>query len=318
VFAPPAWLLNVRGSALVAQSFDPSKQSLSGDPIPIADHVAAVGLNEGAFSVSQNGVLAYRRALPPPANDLTWYDRNGTRLATVGEPAIYSNPALSPDGKRLAVGRNDQATNTRDIWVLDLVRGVNRRFTFDKADETNPVWSPDGSKIAFSSDRNGTRNIYWKAADGAGADELLLEDAGRKAVEDWSPDGKLLLFNLNSREINAVPVTGDRRPYPVLKAPFPQDHGRLSPDGHWIAYASWESGRAEICVQNFPPAGGKWQISNNGGTEPSWRQDGKEVYFMNGTKLEAVDVKAIGSSFEAGIPKDLFDVTVDSALRRNH
>jgi Tol biopolymer transport system component/predicted Ser/Thr protein kinase len=317
VFVQPGWLLYARGSTLVAHRFNPDKQALSGAPIPIADQVAAVALNAGGFSVSQNA-LAYRRAIPPQPSDLTWYDRQGKRLGTVGEPAVYTNPALSPDGRRLAVGRLDPATNNRNIWVLDLVRGVSSRLTFDKADDTNPVWSPDGSRIAFSSSRKGNRNIYWKAASGAGADEPLLEAADSKSMEDWSADGKLLLFNINTSEIDALPLSGDRKPYPLLKAPFTQAHASLSPNGHWIAYVSEESGRMEVFVQNFPPAGGKWQISTSGGTEPSWRHDGKELYYLNGTKLEAVDVNTAGSSFEAGIPKDLSDVPVVNDLNRRN
>lgn len=318
LFVPPSWLLYVRGSTLVAQSFDPDKATLAGDAIPVAEQVATVGPG-GGFSVSQNGFLAYRRALPPTSTELTWFDRNGKKLGTVGEEAVYTNPALSPDGKRLAVGRLDPAVGTRDIWVIDLARNVSSRFTFDKADDTNPVWSPDGSRIAYSSGRKGPndRQLFWKAAGGAGAEQPLLENSDNKALEDWSPDGKLLLYNIASQSIAAVPVSGDRKQVPVLKADFKQDHGRVSPDGHWIAYVSRESGRDEIFVQNFPPSGGKWQISNTGATEPSWRRDGKELYFISGSKFEAVEVKASGANFEAGIPKDLFEVQLDTTNRRN-
>jgi eukaryotic-like serine/threonine-protein kinase len=320
VFVEPNWILYIRGSNLVAQRFDSGKQVLIGDTVPIADHVAVVSMDGAGFSVARNGTLAYRTGLPVEANDLTWFDRQGKRLGTVGERAVYTNPALSPDGKRLAVGRDDPATSTRDIWVLDLVRNVSSRFTFDKADDLNPLWSPDGSKIAFSSERtrSGERDIYWKAASGAGADELLSDSPGSKSVEDWSPDGKLLLFNLNNVEVHALPLDGDRKPYPLLKAPFTQAHARVSPDGHWLAYTSSESGRTEVFVQNFPPSGGKWQISNDGGNEPSWRRDGKELYFISGTTLQAVDVKAAGSGFEAGVPKTLFDVPgLVASARRN-
>ena len=259
-------------------------------------------------------MLAYRRAPQAPLNDLTWYNRQGQRIGTVGEPARYTNPALSPDGKRLAVARYAApAATTRDIWVFDLVRGVNSRFTFDQADHTNPVWSPDGSRIAFSSRQttgSQARSIYAKSSGGGGPEELLFGDAVSNASEDWSPDGKLLLFNAGSREIDALPIKGDRKPYPVLKSSFSQVNAAVSPDGRWIAYRSNESGTTEIFVQNFPPSGGKWQISASGGIEPSWRRDGKELYFMNGTKLMAVDVKAAGVTFEVGIPKVLFEVPV--------
>jgi serine/threonine protein kinase len=322
VFVPPHWLLYVRGSALVVQAFDPGSQSLSGDPIPIAEPVPATGGGMGFFSASQT-ILAYRTVPPSPPNDLTWYTRQGQRLNAVGEAAYYTNPALSPDGKRLAVSRlTDTTTGNRDIWVLDLVRGVSSRFTFDKADHTNPVWSPDGSRIAFSSQATGSsyRGIYAKALGGVASEELLLEykDMAGISAEDWSPDGKRLLFNVGTHHIEALPITGERKPYPVLKAGFNQLNAAVSPDGRWIAYLSDESGSEEIFVQSFPPSGGKWQISARGGTEPSWRRDGKELYFMSGTKLMAVDVKAAGSTFEAGIPKVLFEPQVPLyTARRN-
>ncbi len=319
-FVAPSWVLNVRGTTLTAQKFDSSSESLTGNPIPIAEQVAVLaGVSGGAFSVSPNGVLAYRRATPLALNDLTWYDRQGKKLGTVGEQAIYTNPALSPDGKRLAVSRFDQAADSRDIWVLDLVRGVSSRFTFDKTDHTNPLWSPDGSRLAFSWQRKGTsiRSIYWKAAGGAGGEERLLEDGGNNSPEDWSPDGKFILFNVGNHDVYAVTLNGDRKPSPVLKGDFIQDHSRLSPDGRWIAYTSQESGRREVFVQPFPPSGAKWQVSNNGGTEPSWRRDGKEMYYIEGADFKAVEVKASGSSFEAGLPKTLFSVQLDAVIRRN-
>jgi Tol biopolymer transport system component len=235
-------------------------------------------------------------------------------LGAVGEAGYYTNPALSPDGKRLAVSRlTDTTTGNRDIWVWDLTRGVSTRFTFGPDINNNPVWSPDGSRLAFiryAKDSSLIRSLYAKPAGGGASEELLFDDKADNSAEDWSPDGKLLLFNVGAHEIDALPMTGDRKPYPVLKAAFSQTNAAVSPDGRWIAYLSDESGTNEIFVQSFPPSGGKWQISTNVGTEPSWRRDGKELYFMSGTKLMAVDVKAAGSAFEAGIPKVLFEAPV--------
>jgi Tol biopolymer transport system component len=216
------------------------------------------------------------------------------------------------------VGRADPATGTRDIWVLDVARGTSSRFTFDKADDLNPVWSPDGTRLAFTSNRKGRRDLYWRAAGGIGGDELLLEGEGQKSLEAWSPDGKTLLFNVDSREIFAVPVAAERRPVPVLQGQFPHVQGQWSPDGRWIAYASNESGRQEIFVQSYPPTGGKFQISTTGGAEPVWRRDGNELFFLSGTKLAAVEINATGSSFDAGVARDLFDVpTIVGSVRRN-
>ena len=300
-------LLLLRGSVLssdltlMAQAFDTDRFVTIGDAVPLAEGVAVRN-----YDVAANGTLVYGEAPGVIGAPMAWYDRQGKKLGDLGSPALYSNPALSPDGKRLAVGIG--AVGSRDIWVFDLTRGVPARFTFDPKDDLDSVWSPDGSRIAFSSDRTGLRDIYRELARGAGSPELLLGSKERKNVEGWSPDGKFILYNVNSSSVWAVPIDGDRKPFAVLKTSFSERQSSISPDGHWIAYESLESGRDEIFIQSFPPSSGKWQISNAGGSQPSWRGDGKELFFLNGTKIMAVDIRISGGGVEAGLPHELFDV----------
>jgi Tol biopolymer transport system component len=210
----------------------------------------------------------------------------------------------------------------RDIWIFDLLRGTKTRLTTDPADDLDSVWSPDGTRIAFSSDRLGQKDIYQKLADGSGPDELLLRGkGGSKNVEDWSPDGKYLVYNnvndgldkLNPSQVHlyVLPLAGDRKPMPFVSTQFINQQGQFSPNGRWLAYRSSESGRSEIYVQGFTldPSRprGKWQISTTGGELPRWRRDGKELYYHFGNTFFAVDVKTEGASFEAGIPRPLFD-----------
>jgi len=325
IYAEPGYLLFGRGGALMAQTFDARKAALTGDSFPVAEQVAVLGSNAGvACSASANGVLVLRSGVASINIQMAWFDREGKRLGVVGEPADYSNPALSPDGKRLAVGRRDPTTRTRDIWVFDLVRGASSRLTFDPAEDMNPLFSPDGTRIAFASERKGLRNLYLKNASGAGQDEPLFESDLGTSAEDWTADGKFLVFNGTTPKTGvdlwALPLTGDRKPVLAVEGPGRQEQGRVSPNGRWIAYRSNESGRDEIFVQPFRPgsaATGKWQVSTAGGWEPAWRGDSKELYYLTDTKLMAVDVKPEGASFEAGIPKPLFDVRLASTQFRN-
>ena len=185
----------------MAQPFDLRNLTLGGEPRPVADHIetgAAAGTSSRSppSAASPNGVLVWRRIIQSSQSLLQWFDRNGKRLGVVGEAADYSNPALSPDDTRLAVGIRDPQTKTRDIWIFDLLRGTKTRLTFDPADDLDSIWSPDGTRIAFTSDRTGQRNIYWKPADGSGSEELLLGGKdGQENVEDWSRDGKYLMYN---------------------------------------------------------------------------------------------------------------------------
>jgi Tol biopolymer transport system component len=318
-------LLFTRGETLMARPFDPRKLEVSGEAFSVAEQVARLGGTAGgSFSASANGVLSYRTGQAISDSELVWFDRDGKRLGTVGQPADYTNPSLSPDGKRLAVGRRDPQTKTRDLWLFDLVRGASSRLTFDPADDLNPVWSPDGRRIAFSSERKAYRSLYHKDATGVGGDEALLESDFRSSAEDWSSDGRFLLFNVQMPRtptyVAALPLSGDRKPVPVLQGPFRQDQAQLSPNGRWVAYRSLESGRDEVYVQAFTPVSkvtGKWQVSTAGGWEPQWRRDGKELYYLTDTKLMAVEVKTDAGTFEAGTPKVLFEVRLASPQYRN-
>jgi Tol biopolymer transport system component len=221
---------------------------------------------------------------------------------------------LSPDGRTLAVALRDPATQTRDIWLIDVVRGTLQRFTFDPADDMNPAWSTDGSRVAFSSARRGRRDIWEKAASGVGEERLLLGSDIEKNVEYWSPDGRFLLFNIlggdGTRQVWALPREGEQKPFVALSGPVDVQSSPLSPDGKYIAYVSPESRRYEVFIQRYPPAGDRWQISTEGGMYPQWRADGKELFYVAGSKLMAADIGVNGTRLEAGIPRVLFEAPI--------
>jgi Tol biopolymer transport system component len=329
-YVEPGELLFMRGGVLMAQPFNLRNLKLEGEPRRVADHIQRMEVKgdvPGAiFSASANGVLAWRHGSNSSESVLQWLDRSGKRLDVVGEAADFSNPALSPDDRRLAIGIRDPLTKTRDIWIFDLSRGTKTRLTFDPADDLDSIWSPDGTRIAFSSDRLGQRDIYQTPSDGSGSAELLLGGKGaQKNVEDWSPDGKYLVYNYQipgstpfQIHLYVLPLADDRKPIPFANTQFVIQQGQLSPNGRWLAYRSFESGRSEVYVQGFTPDSaqprGKWQISTAGGELPRWRRDGKELFYHYGSTFFAVDVKTDGASFEAGIPRPLFDAAAVSGI----
>jgi Tol biopolymer transport system component len=264
-----------------------------------------------AFSVSEDGTLIYQR---PGRWDrqLVWFDRAGTQIGTLGEPAEYvEDPRFSPDGRYAAIARMDPEARERDLWVLDAARGIASRLTSDPGLERFPVWSPDGTRLAFMATRGGPANLYVKLANGSGSEELLLESDLWKFPLDWSPDGKSLLYGAvdpkNRTDIWVLPLSGDRKPWPLLNSPFAENDSRFSPDGKWIAYSSYETGRQEVFVQPFPPTGPKWQVSVGGGNSPRWRRDGKEIfYFQPESSRMAVEIRT-DRGFEAGVPRKLFE-----------
>src|SRR5205823_5347153 len=243
--------------------------------------------------------------------------RGGKQIASVSTPAEYWALALSPDEKRIAVERIDAQSKVGSLWVIDLTRGTTSRITFNTSWEYVPVWSPDGSKVLFDSNRTlaggaSPGNLYVTAANGSSSEELLLKSDPWKWPDDWSSDGKLVLFHSHESDQNVpsrlwvLPVVGDRTPRPALVADSVGMQGQFSPDGKWISYVSAESGRFEIYVQPFPATGGKWQISNMGGVQPKWRGDGKELFFVAPTGELMVAQVTLAPKFQATESHPLF------------
>jgi Tol biopolymer transport system component len=327
------YLVFRRQGALLAQSFDFSRKQLVGETLRLAQQVktatrAPFITNSVQASLSANGalVLIEGNAIEQAAwgsenQQLTWFDRAGKKRGTVGRVGYYLIPRLSPDGKRLAVGRRDPQTGNADIYMFDLAGGPEQRLTFDSALDVYPYWAPDGSRIVWTSFRDEAGNLYQKAASGAGPDTPLLRSDFPKFAIDWSADKRFILY----REI--VPQTKadlwvlsleDGKSWPWLKTRFNEEVGRFSPDGKWIAYSTDDSGRPEIYLQAFAPgapaSGGRWQLSTNGGRNPQWRRDGRELYYFSlDNKLMAVQV-TLGAEVKSGTPMELFAL---SSIRAN-
>ncbi|HJU61452.1 MAG TPA: protein kinase, partial [Candidatus Binatia bacterium] len=311
-YTAPGYLLFARNTTLMAQPFDAVKLQVSGEPFPVVEDVAfnlAAGYSN--FSVSENGTLVFENG-GPSNRQLVWFDRTGRQLNLVGPPGAYNDVVLSPDEKTVAIQQDDGTNN--DLWLMDLVRGVPSRFTFNPALEDDPTWSPDGTVIVFNSERDGTRGLYRKVSSGAGNEELLVKADVVTNGTHWSHDGKFVIFESSlpktGSDLFVLPLFGDMKPYPVLATEFNETHGRFSPDGRWLAYVSNESGRNEVYVQSFPASGGKWQVSTTGGAQPQWRSDGKELFYMApDRRLMAVDVRP-QQNFEVGAAKLLFQTQV--------
>jgi len=313
-YAPPGFLLFMRNEMLMAQRFDANDLQLTGEPFPVAEHVAYnLGLGRGAFSVSENGVLAYRSG-SGQINQPLWFDRGGKQIGSLGAAGLYFTLGLSPDERRVAVDLTDTQTGTTDIWLFDLSRGIPSRFTTDPAPDTSPLWSPDGSRIVFSASRGGVADLYQKIGSGAGNEEVLLKSSETKVPEDWSSDGQFIIYQtLNPKtkqDLWVLPIYGDRQPFAFLQTEFNEQQAQFSRDGKWIVYTSDESGAPEVYVQTYPASGGRWRVSTSGGSQPRWRRDGKELFYISADrKLMAVDVK-LGKTFESGEPKALFGTRV--------
>ncbi len=310
-------LLFARQNTLLAQPFDVDTLTLEGNAVPIAEKIQDdPGFFNAAFSASDR-VLVYQESGGTSGfSELVWFDRAGKRLESVGEPADYWHPRLAPDGRRLTFQIGDPG----DVWIQDLSRRVRSRLTFNPADDSSPIWSPDGTRIVFSSQRSGAGDLYSKLASGTGGEELIETSMTFKIPGSWSPDGRVIAFHQSSQsrpDIWLLSVS-ERKKTRLLEGDFDKGSPEFSPDGRWLAYTSTESGRPEIYVQPFPGPGGKWQVSTGGGQTPEWRSDGREIFYQSlDGKLMAVEVRA-GSSFETEEPQVLFTVRAKSDPTRQY
>jgi len=318
-YAPSAepgigYLLFVREETLMAQPFDNRRLELTGQAATLAEQVS----DGRSFSVSANDVLVFQRRAASD-QQLTWFDRAGTVLGTVAEPGNYADLALSPDGRRLAVSK--RSGPGANIWLVDLYPGgVSARFTFGSASDRYPVWSPDGTRIIFSSNRDGAYDLYQKPTNGGKDEEVLIKSSEDKYPTSWSRDGRFLIYSAvnpkTKSDLWVVSLDGDKKPVPFLITQFDESQASFSPDGHWVAYISNESGQPEVYARSFSmnangtsvAAGGKWQISRGYARDPRWDGDGRELYYrrvsesMTGGNAMAVEITT-NPAFRAGNPE---------------
>ena len=319
VYVEPGLLLYVRDADLVAHALDPSRLEPSGEPTTIAAGVVrAPTVRYAPFSASPD-VLVYRSG-GNTLMRLAWVDRAGRVLGHVHGPARYpDNPALSPDGTRLAIAVLDVQAGSSDIWVIDLARGVPERFTFHPSWELAPVWAPGGRRLLFASNRDGPWDIYERELDGAPQTEMvpdrpILRSLTNTYPQDWSPDGAWLAYTssdpMTREDIWLLAASGDRDPLPLLRTEFNERMAQFSPDGRWIAYTSDETGQDDVFVRSMTASGRRWKISVNGGVEPRWRADGKELFYVGPARQMMVADIGSAESLLPGTPRLLFDTPV--------
>ena len=302
----PAYLLWVRDRTLVAQPFNTEQLLLSGSPLPIAENIAASSLGDAAFWVSETGLLVYRSGAAEKTR-MVWIGRDGANLGVIGKEEVFGVPRISPDGSRVALRSRTDSGNT-DIWIYEFRSDTLTRLTFDPGVETFPAWSPDGQQVAFTCEGQLCRTTV----NGVGPTERLTKGPNAKRLLDWSRDNQYLLYaevDVQTRDdlwILELPST--RNATPFLRTQFNELYGQFSPDSKWIAHTSDESGREEVYVRRFSVSGAKRQISNNGGTQPRWGRDGKQLFYLAGGNMMSAKIHLNGESLESDSPQVLFPI----------
>ncbi len=315
-YAPSGHLVYAQGGNLMAVPFDPQRLTAMGEAVPMVEGVLQSPVTGAAqYSFSRTGSLVYvPGGIQSAQSKLVWVTRNGTEQPLAAPARAYLDPRISPDGRRVAVAITEQEAQ---LWLYDLSRETLTRFTFEGNSNGYPVWTPDGKRIAFASNKEGPQSLFWQLADGSGGLERLAASEDIQTPESWSPDGQLLAFHENNpttqRDIWVLRM-GDpsassgqvRKAQPFLRTPFNESAARFSPDGRWLAYVSDESGRYEVYVQPYPGPGGKRQISTEGGTEPVWSRNGRELFYRNGKKMNDGRGHCHSACFRCGQAPDAF------------
>ena len=318
-YVPAGHLVYVHRGTLLAVPFDVDRLQVKGTAVPVGEDVRESSFGAAQFGLSPQGSLVF---IPAPGgvqsaqSRLVWVSRTGAGQPLAAPAHTYLAPRLSPDGRRVAVTITELESQ---LWLYDLSRETLTRFTFEGDSNLAPVWTPDGKRIAFRSTTEGLSkvNLFWQLADGSGGRERLTISEHIQGADSWSPDGQLLAFTeldpTTKRDIWVLRLSEPsassgqvRKPQPFLRTPADESAPRFSPDGRWLAYVSDESGRYEIYVQPYPGPGGKWQISTEGGTEPVWNPNGRELFYRNGGKMMVVEITT-QPSFAVGRPRMLFE-----------
>jgi serine/threonine protein kinase/Tol biopolymer transport system component len=321
IYAPPGYILFIQGGVLVAQKFDVRSLSVSGEPLPLAQHAEVNAIvYRGIVTASDNGLLVYGTGSGAQGSySIQWTDRQGKILGTVGDPAEYSDPRISHDGQKLAVSI-DTGEGGNNIWVFDLVHGTRNRVTFGNGINAGATWSPDDKSLIFSSGRNGTYQLYEQPADGSGEARRITDSTATEVAGFWSRDGKYLAYTVpnsgnGASQIWLLPLSGDRKPYAFLHSNYDVLNPAISPDSKWLAFASNETGHNEIYVVPLAGGTGKWQVSSGGGIEPRWSATGNEISYLSPDgDVMVADIKSSPNSIGVGKLTKLFHLGETSAL----
>ncbi len=310
-------LLFQRENSLVAQTFDPSNGKFSGEPQTLSENVQFdPGLWRMNLSASSDGMMLYASGTASGTEILTWYDRSGKRLGTVGEQGEFYDLDLSPDEKKVATTELNTAIAT--IWIRDLANNLKTRLTFSDGAHLTPLWSPDGKEVAFTSNQQAAISV--KTIGSSAPERTLLSSPNPiyQAISDWSRDGRYLMYEQGTgvnTDLWVLSLSGDSKPFPYTSG---SSRGTFSPDGHWVAYVAQEGGRPEVFVAPFPWTGAKWQVSNGGGAGPRWRADGKELFYFDFNGVTAVEVDGARSAFQVGSSKLLFRLPLRGIMSREY